>query len=160
MALGSSAVAAKAPPMPVALAPCSKMLKPEPKALAPARMNAEMRTQVLLKRRKLDLLSHSCSAGNQFGSDGANHSTTIMVKVRHETRRPARRFSLRRHLVVRRSDLRLSQRSYRHAAGHDGRRRRRGRAESADVDVARRRHGVQERRDALFTRRRQDDFGL
>jgi hypothetical protein len=60
MALGSSAVAAKAPPIAVALAPCSKSPNPAPNA-APLTTNitAETSSPILLKERKLDLLNDS-----------------------------------------------------------------------------------------------------
>ncbi len=59
MALGSSAVAAKAPPIAVALAPCSKIEKPEPNADALAQKTATaIKNPSLLEGRKVNLLSH------------------------------------------------------------------------------------------------------
>jgi hypothetical protein len=54
MALGSSAVAAKAPPMAVAFAPCSKIENPAAKAvLLAARHNTWITAESLVKERKV-----------------------------------------------------------------------------------------------------------
>src|SRR3954468_17068497 len=79
MALGSSAVAANAPPMAVAFAPCSKSPNPAPNAaLLIANIAAETSSPILLKERKLDLLSHSKCAEKMTVGNARDHSTAIL----------------------------------------------------------------------------------
>jgi hypothetical protein len=79
MALGSSAVAANAPPIAVAFAPCSKSPNPAPNAaLLIANIAAETSSPILLKERKLDLLSHSKCAEKMTVGNARDHSTAIL----------------------------------------------------------------------------------
>src|SRR5436309_3028614 len=75
MAVGSSAVAANAPPIAVALAPCSKREKPEPNA-APLTSSdaAMMSSHNLREERKVDLLSRSNCEESSGTGDAAHHT--------------------------------------------------------------------------------------